>query len=137
MSLRKLTAIALSFFLWGCVDSTPPSPAAYNHVAYGQINSTREFGVVVSVKEMTKNSSPGFFASVGNLFSSKDSEPQQSSGNVTAIRYVIDKNDGKRVMITQIPEEGEPILYPGQKVLLHTNGEYVRVYKADVEGQRN
>jgi outer membrane lipoprotein SlyB len=55
----------------------------------------------------------------------------------TELHYVIRKDDGTVINLNQVPEDGDAIIYPGQRVMLQRNGEFTRIYPADVEHLRN
>jgi len=59
-----------------------------------------------------------------------------SVGTETELHYVIRKDDGTVVNLDQVPEDGDAILYPGQRCMLQYNGQFTHLYPADVEHRR-
>jgi outer membrane lipoprotein SlyB len=91
-------------------------------------------GAAVSSSSMLSPFS-GTFSSIGNLFGS-NYNTTATPDTVTHLEYVIDKDNGQRVTIAQVPEAEEIILYPGQRAMIQSNGKYLRVYPGDVEHRR-
>jgi outer membrane lipoprotein SlyB len=131
MRYTLLTTLAL-LILCGC--SSPPKNPYGTNGTFGMMNNGREFGTVFSTSmgsgvatksTMEQGSSGGWFSS--------SNEPDQ----VSIIHYVINKDNGNRTNINQVPEEGEAICYPGQRVMIQDNGGYLRVYPLNIEHSRN
>lgn len=163
---RTNIAIAAAILLF-CGCSEQKNPYSPNGM-YGQMDNSKEFGVVISTDEKSSTNVPGIATAVGNglaapatsaatvavapsagifsgftssvgsgissIFSSNKTDAS-SVADTLAIRYLIQKTDGQQIIVNQIPEEGEQILYPGQKVAIQHNDGYVRVYPADVENR--
>lgn len=73
-----------------------------------------------------------WFGSITNYFTTGSAANPDTPNNVILV-YEILKTDGQKIIVNQLPEQNEPILYPGQKCSIQYNGKFTRVYPADVE----
>lgn len=158
---QGLFLIVVTLALWGCGSSNHGASSNPTNVAYGQLGNMREFGTVLSVNEgdhavvnggqqaLTNGAastgaaaasglfsgilSPlsGAFSSAGSTINANTASPTIDTEN--ELTYVIKKDNGQQVTITQVPDAGEPIIYAGQRAMIQLNGDYLRVYPTDVE----
>jgi outer membrane lipoprotein SlyB len=74
-----------------------------------------------------------FLSSSASSTSSSLTGPSSPNDATAILHYVIQKDDGAQVKVDQMPAEGDPICYPGQRVMIQANGQYFKVYPTDVE----
>jgi len=142
----KPTYLLVMSALLICGCGPEKNPYAPPSGIYGQISNDREFGVIVSVNQSEtpaarnadkaagvvtgSSSDSGMLSFLGNSITSISSSNTET---ISKLHYIIRKDNGQQIAIDQVPDAGEAILYPGQKVMIQANGNYLRVYPADVE----
>lgn len=137
----KSLIIWSALILCGCGNSDKPPEGSGG--LYGQMQNIREFGIVVSVTQ-SENTAPkainaqsgSFMQSINGTFTSlKSSLTGEKESTVSHLHYVIRKDNGQQVTVDQTPDAGEAIIYPGQRVMIQMNGNYIKVYPADIENR--
>jgi len=156
----KYLYVLAALMLCGCGSEKNPYSSNGN---YGQMDNRKEFGVVISQSMSNSPNVTGAAGLVGaaagnaagtaannaataatsgsilspltSMFSFGSSTPATPNSTVDSIHYVIRKDDGQQIVVDQVPTLDEQLMYPGQRVSIQWNGEYVRVYPADVENR--
>lgn len=146
--------IIVAVFIASCAPK--PSQNQYNYNEIGQ-STLVDFGTVIAAREIGitgQNSSGGGLVGAGvgagaasHVGSGEGqiwavaagalvgavagSAAEQAAANSVGIEYVITTEKGQTMTIAQNQAKGEPMIAPGSRVMVQTQGSYQRVLPAD------